>query len=340
MIFYLIGIDYKTVKFEKREEAGLLKKIFTQFLSSNGFCDARLLSTCNRFEVYDFAKNRNEAFYRLDILKKNFNYFFGNSYNFFGEKEVFKHLLNVACGLESQLKAEEQILGQLISFSNQKDFPDSLKEIVGEAISAARLIRAKLELDKKIYNIADLVLEDIAVKTTKTDGLKVIVVGTGKIAELFASNRREGVQFYFLAHKNYIKANELARRAGGLAVSLAKINEVILDADILISATSSPHYILRADFFKKVMAKRKKSLYVYDLAIPRDIDCEVSSIDGIILKNMNDLTPLFEKHNQRIRKELLILEALVQAEAEKYEVFYETNAQDWYKAKQLSASAS
>lgn len=340
MIFYLIGIDYKTAELTKREEAGLLKKRFTQFLGNSGFYNARLLSTCNRFEVYDFAKDANEAFYRRDILKKHFNYLFGSSYSFIGEREVFSHLLKLGCGLNSQLKAESQILEQLISFRSQKDFPENLKKILDAAISAASVIRTKTGMDRKNYNIADLVLEDVAGNRAAVSSLKIAIIGTGKIAELFASNRRKRVQFYFLAHKNYIKANELARCAEGIAVSLAKIDEVILDMDVLISATSSPHYILRAEFFKKIMAKRKKSLYVYDLAIPRDIDPEVSSIDGVILKNMDDLTPLFEKHNQRIRKELLVLEALVQEETEKYEVSYETNAEDGYKAKLLSASAS
>jgi len=318
MIFYLIGVDSKIAKIEKREEAVLLKKRFSQFLSSDGFYNARLLSTCNRFEIYDVANDKNEAIKRLDILKKNFQYLLGGSYEFVGEREVFSHLLKLGCGLLSQLKAEKQILEQLISFRNQKDFPEILKKILDAAISAASIIRTKTGVDKKNYNMADLTLEDVADNRATVSSLKIAIIGTGKIAELFASNRREGVQLYFLAHKNYTKANELAARAGGIAVPLTKIDEIILDADILISATSSPHYILRAEFFKKIMAKRKKSLYVYDLAVPRDIDCEVSGIDGIILKNMDDLTPLFEKHNQRIKRVLLTLEALAQKETENY----------------------
>jgi len=321
MIFYLIGIDYKTAEIKAREEAILLKKSFIQFLGSDGQRNARLFSTCNRFEIYDFAESENEAFYNLNILKKNFNYFFGNSYAFFGEKEVFKHLVRLACGLESQLKAEGQILEQLINFSSQKKLPENLKKILDRAIYAARAVRAKVGLNNKAYTIADLVLEDVVTKTNNAGPLKVIVIGTGKIAELFAVKPTSGFKFHFLAHKNYLKANELAKRAKGKADSLRKIDEVILDADILISATSSPHCILAAEFFEKVMVKRKKTLCIYDLAIPRDIDPKVSKIDRVILKNMEDLSPLFERYNKAIEGKLLLLENFTQEQINKYEGF-------------------
>jgi len=127
--------------------------------------------------------------------------------------------------------------------------------------------------------------------------------------------------FYFLAHKNYRKANEFAVRAKGIAASLHTIDEIIVDADVLISATSSPHYILTADFFRKVMSKRKKGLYVYDLAIPRDIDPNASGLEGVILKNIDDLGPLFEKYNKKMEKELLLLENFTQEQVKEYEGF-------------------
>lgn len=319
MIFYLIGIDYRTAKLERREEASLLKKNFIQFLGSGGMHNARLFSTCNRFEIYDFAKDNDEVYHRLNILKGSFNYLLGDNYTFIGEKEVFSHLLRLGCGLESQVKAESQILEQLINFSSQKNFPENLKIIFDKAIFAARFIRAKAGLDKKIYNIADLVLEDIIEKTNSVRLLKIVVVGTGKIAELFASIRTQGVRLYFLAHKNYIKAIELAKKAEGRAFSLDKIDEIITDIDVLISATKSPHHILTEDFFRKVVVRRNRPLYVYDLAIPRDIDPKAAGVKGIILKNMEDLSPIFEKHNKKVENDLLVLEKFAQEQAEKYE---------------------
>ncbi len=324
MIFYLIGVDYKKANIEQRETVHFFKKSFIRFLNSDGLHNARIFYTCNRFEVYDFAQSIDEASGNLNIFKKNFDYIFGGSYVFLGGKKVFGHLVRLASGLESQLKGERQILEQLINFSSQKDFPDNLKTIFTKAIFAAKLIREKATLDNKVYSIADLVLEDILGKNAVTGELKIAIVGTGKIAELFASKRLKDSRFCFLAHKNYLKARELAKKAGGQAANLSEIEKTLLDTDILISATTSPHYILGVELFRKVAEKRKKVLYAYDLAIPRDIEPEVSSIDGIVLKNMDDLRPLFEKYEQRIEKEISVLENLAEDELKKYdESFYE-----------------
>jgi glutamyl-tRNA reductase len=325
MIFYLIGINYKTVNLSVREKACLLKKEFIQFLNVEGLSSARILSTCNRFEIYDFAKDNEEVLRRLNILKSSFSYFLGKNYTFVGEKKVFRHLLRLACGLESQAKGESQIQEQLINFYSQDSFPQELKEIMDKAIDEATFIRNKSGIDRKNYNIADLILEDIA-KKINTKPLKIAIIGTGKIAELFASDKKEGVQFYFLARKNYERANALAKNTGGQAATLDEIEKVIFGADALISATKSPHYILTQEILKKIMDKRKRALYIYDLAIPRDIDPQSSKVGGVILKNMDDLGPLFEKHNRRIEKELVALENFVAEQTAEFERgFYEEN---------------
>ena len=129
MIFYLIGIDYKSVSLSVREEVSLLKNEFIQFLRADGLSSARILSTCNRFEIYDVAKDNEEVFRRLNILKGSFHYFSGQNYTFIGEREVFKHLLRLSCGLESQAKGEGQIQEQLINFYSQDSFPQELKKL-------------------------------------------------------------------------------------------------------------------------------------------------------------------------------------------------------------------
>ncbi len=299
MYFYLIGIDYKAAPFGQREN---LWRDFTRvsefWRSSVGPQGAVLLRTCNRIEIYGLAANADEAFAAIGRFKKAFADFFGSSYVKYTQREVLHHALRLACGLESQLKGELEITEQLRLWVARPDFPAGLKGLWEEVFSLSGLIRQASGLDKDIPNIAEIVFFDAEKFIGRERTAKIIVAGTGKIARLLAGHRPLSWQLQFVAHKNFSKAAYLAKESEGEVFSFRDLPQLLIDADVLISATASPHYILGKRDFEHLPDNRKQPLFIYDLALPRDIEPAVSENHRVFLQDLDDLAQGFQKFNQ------------------------------------------
>lgn len=296
MIFYLIGISHKTAPLFIREFACRKQKEITAFWQS--LCkEAAVLFTCNRAELYGLSFDAFSARRSCQLLQDRFPEIFKDSYLKLNSIDTVRHALRLACGLESQLLGEPQIIEQLSSWIAKDSFPEALGNLWKNILLQASTIRAKTGLNEYKTDISSLVLQDIE-RQLKDRYKQVVVIGTGKIAQLFAREPREGINFYFVSRKKHSRARQLARSVKGRAVLLENLPSLLLSADVLISATASPHYLVERYHLSEVINKRDKVLYIYDLAVPRDIEPAVGSLRGIILQNLDDLGTLFKEHNQ------------------------------------------
>ena len=337
MYSYLIGINYKTAPIGAREAVYRKRKELDEFLSGKSFKSAEVLYTCNRIEVYGLAKDLFEARVLIGIFCRDFAEFADYGYIRLGEIDVFRHLLRLASGLESQIKGEAQILGQLEEWLSKGHFSTSFYELAHEAILSAKNIRIKSGLGRINNNIASVVSCDLLNRIKDQARPKVIIVGTGKIAELFALNYHWRFDLYFAAHKNYIKAQELARRSGGEALELKELQGRLPEVCALISATSSPHFLFDGDYFLRATSGREDPLYLYDLAIPRDINPDVEDVSGIILNNLDTLTGVTDEYNQSQAINLLLAQELIEETVrENGKEFYEDSIKDGDTAQPLS----
>lgn len=289
MNFYLIGIDYKRTPIDIREAIYWKRADIGRFWSSHGQRTA-ILSTCNRFEIYGVTEDIFKVGVALDIFKARFAPLFNNAYILYHGKNVLRHLVRIASGLESQIRGELQISSQLSAWAGKENFPKELSELVYDALLAAHDIRAKSGLNRPEKNIAVLVYDRISIAAKPNKLLNVVVAGTGKIAELFAAYKPQGVKVDFASRRNIAKARELAKETGGRAILLKELPEYLLNADVLVSATASPHRVFSRNYCSKISALREKELYIYDLAMPRDVDPDVRNIEGIILKSIDEVT--------------------------------------------------
>ncbi len=289
MIFYLIGIDHKVAPIGIREIVYWKRPHIAEFLAKQSVGRTATLSTCNRFEIYGIAENETEARLAAGLLKNRFDPIFDNSYTAYGAKNVFRHLVSLAAGLESHIRGELEIYGQLGAWAGREDFPKELGRLVHQALLAGLKIRAEADLNRPENNIAALLYKNLLEYNRSDDLLNVAVAGTGKIAELFACYKPQGVRLCFAAHKNILRAGELAGIAAGTAVLFKELPRLLLSADILISATSSPHRIFDKNYFSRIASTRTKELHIYDLAVPRDVEPAVKDIGGIVLKNIDEV---------------------------------------------------
>jgi len=289
MFFYLIGVDHRTASIDMREALYWKRRSISEFLSSGIRQRTAVLSTCNRFEVYGLTKDAFTAAVTVDLLRARFKPLFDNAYVIHSRDNVFRHLVRLAAGLESQIKGESQIYSQLGAWASQDYLSSELASLVHDALFAAHDIRMKDGLNRPENNIAVVVYDRILSEIQPDKLLKVVVVGTGKIAELFAVYKPQGIRISFASHKNISKARELAVKAGGAAFTLKELPAYLKSADVLVSATASPHRVFNKNYFSGIAVSRESQLYIYDLALPRDVAPAVKDIEGIILKNIDEV---------------------------------------------------
>ncbi|MFH1783152.1 MAG: hypothetical protein ABH848_06005 [Candidatus Omnitrophota bacterium] len=332
MILSLIGINYKTTSLDMREHIHSLRKKLILFWQSVG-SEVAALSTCNRIEFYLAFKNLDMFKSAIDLFKKTFPEIYSSFYLKEGRDELIHHALRLSCGLESQLIGEKEILSQLRSWVSQDSFPHVLKEIWDEALIRAEDIRVKTGLNEIRENISSFVFKDISQYIDLRSQINVLVIGTGKVAQLFSENRLPSCDMYFAARKKHKRALELAKRSKGQAILLDDLASIILKVDVIVGATTSPHHILRKRDLVKVVLKRKRPLYIYDLAVPRDIEPEIKTIKGVFLKGINDLEIYFKVHKENLTYNIRLAEVFIN---EYVDSFKENIDAEFYKSRYSS----
>ncbi len=338
MSFWLIGIDYKKTPDKIRQGAYRLRRDIVNYWKNVNPGGAAVLFTCNRIEIYGRVSDAQEAAEGINAFRSIFFRYFKDSYTYIGHEDVLRHGLRLACGLESRLKGEKEILKQLDAWYADKDFPEPLKDLWGYILESAREIRQEAGLDKNCINVAFLVFSDLRRHVDSLKKPKILVIGTGKVAELVAEKRPHRAHIFFAARKKKAKAQALALKAGGRILSPEKIPGHLTDADVVISATSSPHYVLTLDKVKEVLKTRRQPLYIYDLAVPQDVSPDVGALSFVILKDLNSLTGGRHLYNEAMLKQLELAGNLVEDRLNKYKEPGHECA-DWYKAEPACAQA-
>ncbi len=311
MYFYLTGIDHKRAPIDARDQIYRTRKAISDFWAAGGPYGSAVFVTCNRIEIYGVAMYADDAFGRLNCFAEAFPDFAQYAYIKYGETEVFHHALRLATGLESQIKGEGQIVAQLNRW--RRDISSrGLNDLWDKAISISEKIRRASRLDEDSDNLAVLVFEDICKRLETRQTYEAIVLGTGKVAELFARHCPPEARVRFAAHKHYKKAEELAASAGGEALHLEDLPGAIAKTDVLICATSSPHYVVNKSHLRALDAERGHPLYIYDLAIPRDVEPQITAVDGIFLQNLDDLGHVFSEYNESRRERIDMASGLIE----------------------------
>jgi glutamyl-tRNA reductase len=343
MIFYLIGVGLSRAPYYLQERIFRDRGRISDFWSPKASRQAAVLITCNRLEIYAVAGDLAEYIRTVMLFKSRFGYLFRAraAYVKAGKKEIFAHALRLASGLDSQLKGETQILEQIRAWVKGGLLPALIKDLWEDIIPLAENIRQETGLDDEKRNIASAVYEDLARRVPDKKLFEIIVVGTGRVAELLAEYRPARARVYFAAHKKYKRAKHLAWQTGGRALRLKDVRGRLPAATALISATSSPHRIFSADYIAHAATNRKGLLYLYDLARPCDIEPAAGRLNGIVLKNLNNSADIFERYAAGISHNIKLAEYLVgEAVKQRKEELRSYEFKIWDQAEQAGYQAS
>ena len=330
-----VGTSHHVAPIEFRERLAFSEEQLIEFLQhlreSDRVQEAVILSTCNRVEVYALAHSVQNAdaaakmlveflarYHQIsvDSLKKGC-YLHHNL-------ETIQHLFRVTSSLDSMVVGESQILGQVKA---AYDFSRSagsvrvvLNRLFAKAFSVGKRIRSETTITAGAVSISYAAVE-LAKKIFNTlEGKTVAIIGAGEMSELTAKHLvANGAANVLVANRTYERAVKIAEKFNGTPHPYDSDLGFLIDADIVISSTDAPDYLIKRQPLVDIMRKRKhRYMFLIDIAVPRDIDPDVSKIDNAFLYNIDDLEAVVASNLKDRRHEAARAEQIVSEEAKRF----------------------
>lgn len=322
MHLVVLGLNYKTAPIEVREKFSIGKEKIKRGLENlsdyDGLNEAVILSTCNRTEIYaicvdDCEKNVEEFFKDLLGISEIEKYF----YKFVSEKGV-RHLFKVSASLDSQILGESQILSQVkdaYAIAKSVNATNTiLNTLFHKAITVGKIVRTETKISYNSVSVSSAAVDLAEKKLNGLQDKKVLIFGAGKMSQLTAQHlQSHGVKKIFVANRHFEKAKEMAEKICGEAIEWENALTNAKDVDIIITSTGAPHYVVKFWQTQQLMTKREgKKLFFIDIAVPRDVDPEISKINGVILYNIDDLENVVEINKKSRLEEAKFAEKIVE----------------------------
>ncbi|MFP3998751.1 MAG: glutamyl-tRNA reductase [Desulfobacterales bacterium] len=294
-----------------------------------------IISTCNRVEMLFTAYDSHEA---IAVLKSHIAEtksveearFEEALYTYQGSGAV-KHLFRVASSLDSMVLGEPQILGQVKEAYRcaveNRGTGVILNRLLHKAFTVAKRIRSETGIGDRAVSISYAAVELARKIFGRLEDKAVLLVGAGEMAELAVEhlNRTRSTGPLYVANRTFEVGVDLARRFSGSAIRFEEIEETIKSADIIISSTGSPDYVLTRDQVRPAMRQRKqKPLFFIDIAVPRDIDPSVNRIDNAYVYDIDDLQDVIEENLESRRSESIKAERIVDEAAVRFDQWYKS----------------
>lgn len=325
----LLGVNHKKTPLEIREKLALggYEEPLNRLRQLRGLKEYHLLSTCNRVEVL-FACEEPEQMRAavLDLL------FAGrvsqeqleSCVYIYKDGEAVRHLFTVAASLDSMIVGEAQILGQLKEAyrhaSEQKTTGMIINKLLHKAFSAAKRVRTETRIGASAVSISYAAVELGRKIFGDLSGKRAMLVGAGEMAELAAEHLvGQGIANVVVVNRTLERAVNLAARFKGHAAGLDELVEQLAETDILISSTGAAGLVLHKQDVASIMPRRRnRPLFLIDIAVPRDLDPEINTLDNVYLYDIDDLNSVVEMNKEQRDKEAVKAHRIVEEETLKF----------------------
>ncbi len=339
-----VGLNHKTASVSLREKLSFSSATLCAFLDhldepghNTAIRETTILSTCNRLEYYALTHHPDIAFREIVTqLSQTFNIspaeFEPHLYQLQDDAAI-EHLMRVACGLDSLVLGEAQILGQVASAHQSAQAHGSSGKILGRlfdiAIHAGKRARTETNIGVNPASVSSVAvhaamdfLGNLAEKT-------VMVLGAGEMGMLtLQSAAKFGAQKFIVVNRTRENAEKRAAEWNAQPLTFDEIESGLRQADLVISATGAPHTVLHRETVAGVMAQRPhRPLMIVDIALPRDVDDDVTEISGVRLYNLDDLQHQVADNIQARRGEIPKVETIIREEMATFG--------NWYRARNV-----
>jgi glutamyl-tRNA reductase len=308
MSFLAFGINHKTASVVVREKVAFdvqrLEEALKALTLLAGVSEAVILSTCNRTEIYcsgDELCNDMLLAWLASYHKTDLQNVIASSFSF-RDQAAITHVMRVASGLDSLVLGEPQILGQLKSAYTSalaaKTIHGPLGRLFEQSFSVAKRVRTETAIGENsvsvaaaAVNLARQLFADFADNTA-------LLIGAGKTTELVARHlKQSGIKRLIIANRTLSRAQELSKLVGGEAALLGDIPDLLKEADIVIASTASALPILGKGAVERALKSRKhRPIFMVDIAVPRDIEPQVSELSDVYLYTVDDLKGVIDEN--------------------------------------------
>ena len=331
MDFAVVGVNHNNTPINIRETVSFTdtQKIEgINFLLDNGIEEAIILSTCNRSEVYIYSNDISD---KVEVVKNFYQDYFDVEsieeflFNKTGE-EAIKHVFNVSAGLDSLVLGEDQILGQV---KDAHDFARQLgsskkvfNKLFREAITVSKDIKTTTKISHQPLSISYIGIKCLKEKMGSLENKNALVIGLGKMSKLAMKHlEEEQLNNIYVTNRSYEKLKSIQDEYKNLIpIKYEDRYEVMDKVDIVISATASPHTVLKKD----EMPKTSNKLIMMDIALPRDIDKNLNEFENIEVYDIDDLKKISEANDKKRRELASIGELIIDEKIEEFNEWLDT----------------
>lgn len=330
MTICALGLNHNTAPISVRERLAFptekLNTALRDLIHIPEVDEAAILSTCNRTELYCGIKPDNRPIIVDWIAQnRNINHTEFSPYLYFhSDCHSIRHMFRVACGLDSMILGEPQILGQMKSAYQIASEAGAIGKHLGKlfqyTFAAAKKVRTDTAIGSSPVSVAfaavrlaQQIFDDISKQTA-------VLIGSGETIDLTARHLHESnIGQLIIANRTFAKAHAVATQFQGFAISLSELPDHLAEADIIVSSTASQLPILGKGRVESAIKIRKhKPMFIVDLAVPRDVEPEVEQLDDVYLYTVDDLKNTVAENLDSRREAVKQAEEIIATEAEHF----------------------
>ena len=318
MYLLVVGLNHKSAPVEIREKLAFSKSsvpiALSQFSHRFPTTEVVILSTCNRVEIYiSDSEGRIKDEDVFDFLAE-FHCFekskFVEYWYCHTNSDTVNHLFKVASSLDSMVLGESQIIAQVKEaylIAKEEECTDKvLNQLFQQALTVAKSIHTNSTIGQGKVSISSVAVEFAKRIFQDFKDKVVFIIGAGEMCELVLKCLcDQGINTVMVTNRSYENAETLANEYGGSAIKYDLLNEYLPKADIVISSTSAPHYVINPEQIKGgIKARRGTPMFFIDIAVPRDINPDVGKMNNVYLYNIDDLNSVVTKNIGDRKKEI------------------------------------
>jgi glutamyl-tRNA reductase len=330
MALIALGLNHLTAPLALRERvafpADATSPALAELMAEPGVHEAAILSTCNRTELYCTVETGAEAVpaawlhRHQELTRERVDEFLYRHH----DADAVRHLFRVATGLESMVLGEPQILGQVKDAyalaRGAQTLKAPLERLFQNTFAVAKRVRSDTRIGANTVSVAFTAVRLAERVFTDLREACVLLIGAGETIELAARHLTEAkVRRLIVANRTLENAQTLATRFGGYAIALADLGKHLAEADIVISSTASREPVLTRDQVAAAIAtRRRRPMFLVDIAVPRDIDPAVASLEDVYLYTIDDLRQVIDDNLRSRREAAREAEAMIELSVEHF----------------------
>lgn len=298
--------------------------------------EALMLQTCGRLEIYAELEDYEAGVGQLRTFLNNFRHGDVNDmdsymYTLLGTQAI-DHLFRVSTGLDSMLIGEAEILGQVkdayVQAQRARSLGKTLHTLFREALEAGKAARTHTSISGESTSIATAAVAFAKQHVGELDGKSVLVVGAGKMGSLAARRLRDdGASDIIVLNRSHARAQDVAQNLGGVArvAEMPGLVNALKDADVVVTSTGASHFIVTpGNVAEAMLARPSRPLFIVDIAVPRDVDPEVTRIAGVGLVDVDALKGLIDVTLEKRREAIPLVEEIIAGHVERFQQWYQS----------------